>query len=856
MEDIGRLEQVDISQEAKKSYLDYAMSVIVSRALPDIRDGLKPVHRRILYAMYKDLGLTHDHKYSKCAGVVGEVLKKYHPHGDMAVYDAMVRLAQEWNLRYPLIDGQGNFGSIDGDSPAAYRYTEARLTKIAEELLRDYQKETVDFTPNFDGSEDQPVVLPALLPNLLLMGSEGIAVGMATKIPPHNLTEVVEAILYTMGKAEKIEGVQPVADNDNTATNDTSENILNTGEVVFPFTFNTTIDELLEFIKGPDFPTGGAIFDQNEIKNVYRTGRGRVLMRGIAEIEELSGGKNAIIIRELPYQVNKAVLVARIAELAKDKKLDGISDLRDESDRAGIRVVVELKRDVAPRKVLNNLFKLTALQTSFPANMVALVNGIPRTCNLKLILEEYIKHRFDVVTRRSQFELRQAQARLHILDGLLIAVNDIDAVIQLIRSSKSADEARTNLMEKYKLSEIQAIAILDMQLRRLAALERQKLEEEWKSVKAVIDYLLSILGDPLKMIAVIKEEIEKIKEEYGDERRTRVYNSKADEFSDEDLIQNEPTVITITKTGYVKRQSMTSFKTQKRGGKGVMGMTTKDDDSIDHILFSQTHDYILFFTDKGKVYQTRVFEIPESSRIAKGQAIANLLNTESGETISSILTYNPQQKENKEFVMLATRKGEVKKTNLKEFANIRKNGIIAIKIASDDSLTWARFTSGSDEVLLVTANGKIICFNESQIRATGRSSMGVRGIKLIGNDRVVGVDVISESEKSANLLVIAENGLGKKTRVDAFKNQNRGGQGVRVANINEKTGQIVYSAVLPQDGKEIIMTSEKGQVVKIDIQSIPLLSRNAQGVILMRFSKSNDKVAAATCVTEKDEVGE
>lgn len=856
MEDIGKLQHIDISEEAKASYLDYAMSVIVSRALPDIRDGLKPVHRRILYAMYKDLGLTHDHKYSKCAGVVGEVLKKYHPHGDMAVYDAMVRLAQEWSLRYPLIDGQGNFGSIDGDSPAAYRYTEARLTKIAEELLRDYQKETISFTPNFDGSENEPVVLPALLPNLLLMGSEGIAVGMATKIPPHNLAEVVDAILFSIGKAEQVEGLAaPSVEglDGETTTNKETTNILNTEEVYFPFTFNTTIDDLLEHIKGPDFPTGGAIFDANEIKNIYRTGRGRVLMRGIAEIEELSGGKSAIIIRELPYQVNKATLVTRIAELAKDKKLDGISDLRDESDRAGIRVVIELKRDVAPRKVLNNLFKMTALQTSFPANMVALVNGIPRTCNLKLILEEYIKHRFDVVTKRSQFELRQAQARLHILDGLLIAVNDIDAVIQLIRSSKSADEARTNLMEKYKLSDIQAIAILDMQLRRLAALERQKLEDEWKSVKAIIDYLMSILGDPIKMLAVIKDEIKEIKKEYSDERRTRVYNSKADEFSDEDLIQNEPTVITVTKTGYVKRQSMASFKTQKRGGKGVMGMTTKDDDSIDHILFSQTHDYILFFTDKGKVYQTRVFEIPESSRIAKGQAVANLLNTESGETISSILTYNPQQKEEKQYVMLATRRGEVKKTKLTEFANIRKNGIIAIKIAETDSLTWARFTSGNDDVLLVTANGKIICFNESQIRSTGRSSMGVRGIKLIGDDRVVGVDVISEEDKDANLLVIAENGLGKKTKVSAFKNQNRGGQGVRVANINDKTGQIVYSAVLPIDGKEIIMTSQKGQVVKIDIQSIPQLSRNAQGVILMRFSKKADKVAAATCVTEQEE---
>lgn len=849
--DIGKLEIVDISQEARNSYLDYAMSVIVSRALPDVRDGLKPVHRRILYAMYKDLGMTHDKKYSKCAGVVGEVLKKYHPHGDMAVYDALVRLAQPWSLRYPLIDGQGNFGSIDGDSPAAYRYTEARLTKISEELLRDYQKETIDFGPNFDGSEMEPLVLPASLPNLLLMGSEGIAVGMATKIPPHNLTEVIDAILFSMDRAEKLENPEPPEAE--LQTSGQVDNILHTTQTAFPFTFNTTIDELLEYIKGPDFPTGGAIFDINEIKNVYRTGRGRVLMRGIAEVEELNANKSAIIIRELPYQVNKAALVARIADLAKEKKIDGISDLRDESDRSGIRVVIELKRDVAPKKVLNNLFKYTALQTSFPANFVALVNGIPRTCNLKLILEEYIKHRFDVVTRRSLFELKQAQARLHILDGLLIAVNDIDAVIQLIRNSKSADEARTNLMEKYKLSEIQAIAILDMQLRRLAALERQRLEDEWKSVKEIIDYLESILGDPIKMMSVIRDEIKAIREEYGDERRTRVYKSKADEFSEEDLIQNEPTVITITKTGYIKRQSLASFKVQKRGGKGIMGMTTKEDDVIDHIMFSQTHDFLLFFTDRGKVYQTRAFEIPESSRIAKGQAIANLLNVESGETVRSVLSYNPQEKAGQEFVLLATTGGEVKKTNLKEFANIRKTGIIAIKIPDHDSLSWARFTTGKDEVLLVTANGKIICFNESQIRPTGRSSMGVRGIKLIGNDHVVGVDIVSENDKAANLLVIAENGLGKKTKVDAFKNQNRGGQGVRVANINEKTGKIVYSAVLPVDGKEIIMTSLKGQVVKIALDSIPSLSRNAQGVILMRFSKSGDKVAAATCVTDSEE---
>lgn len=858
MEDIGKLEHVELGQEAKRAYLDYAMSVIVARALPDVRDGLKPVHRRILYVMH-EMNLMPNSKYVKSAKIVGETMGNYHPHGDMAIYDALVRLAQEFSMRYPLVDGQGNFGSIDGDPPAAMRYTEARSTALTIEMLADIDKDTVDFTPTFDGSRQEPLFLPARLPNLLLMGSEGIAVGMATKIPPHNLGEVMDAILHSVDKAKHVTLTSPEApeemldpEMEKQATPETT-NILHSETVDFPFTFDTTIDELLEFIKGPDFPTGGVIFDINEIKNVYRTGRGRVLMRGIAEIEEIGNGKSAIILTELPYQVNKAALVARIAELAKDKKIEGITDLRDESDRRGIRVVIELKRDITPKRVLNNLYKQTSLQTTFPANFVALVNGIPRTCNLKLILEEYIKHRFNVVTRRSRFELRQAQARLHILDGLLIAVNNIDAVIKLIRESKSADEARTNLMERYKLSEVQATAILDMQLRRLAALERMKLEEEWKAVKAVIDYLEGILGDPVKMMSVIKGEFKDIKDKYGDARKTRVFKSKVDEFSEEDLIQNEATVLTVTKTGYIKRQGPLSFKTQKRGGKGVTGMTTKEDDVIEHLLSTETHDFILFFTNLGKVFQTRVYEIPESSRTAKGQAIANLLDIEQGETIKSILTYNPARIEHKDYVILTTTKGEIKKTHLKEFANIRRRGIVAIKIATGDSLTWARFSRGTDEVLMVTRNGKIICFNEEQVRPTGRSSMGVRGIKLLSDDQVVGMDVIAKGGKEAKLMVVAENGLGKKTKVEEFKNQNRGGQGVRVANITEKTGKIVFAEVLPPDAKEVIITSKKGQVVKINISSIPLLSRNAQGVILMRFSKSADKVATAACVNEMEE---
>ncbi len=822
---IGKLEHVELSKEAQKAYLDYAMSVIVSRALPDVRDGLKPVHRRILFAMH-EMGLNPTSKFAKSAKIVGEVMGKYHPHGDMAIYDTLVRLAQDFSMRYPLVHGQGNFGSMDGDSAAAMRYTEAKLAAIAGEMLRDIEKETVDYLPNFDATLNEPVYLPSLLPNLLLAGSEGIAVGMATKIPPHNLTEVIDAAIYLIGKTkpQKVEGSKDVT-----------------------LASDVTVDDLIEYVKGPDFPTGGAIYDINEIKNVYRTGRGKIIIRGIAEIEDIGQGKSAIIVREIPYQVNKALLVAKIADLAKEKRLDGISDLRDESDRHGVRIVIELKRDAAPKKVLNNIFKLTPLQTQFPANFVALVDGVPKTVNLKIILEEYVKHRFSVVTRRSEFELKEAQARLHILDGLLIAVNNIDAVIKLIRESESADAAKTRLMEKFKLSDIQAVAILDMQLRRLAALEREKLEEEWKVVKELIDYLNSILGDPIKMLGVIKGEIEKLKEKFSDERRTRVYKSKVDEFSEEDLIQNEPTVITITQTGYVKRQSLSSFKTQHRGGKGVSGMTTKEDDAIEHILYSETHDFVLFYTNTGKVYQTRVFEIPESSRVAKGQAIVNLIDMPSGETIKSVLTYNPKEKAANKFVMMATRKGEVKKTSIEEFKNIRKSGILAIKIQANDELSWVNFTNGGNEILLVTKNGKIISFSEDQIRATGRSSMGVRGIKLVGDDEVVAADVI-ESNSPKNLLVVTENGIGKKTKVSEFKNQNRGGQGIRVANITDKTGKIVFSNVLSENAKEVIITSLKGLIVKLDLNSIPLLSRNAQGVILMRFKTAGDKVASATAI--------
>jgi len=823
MADIGKINKTEITREMKKAYLDYAMSVIVQRALPDVRDGLKPVHRRILYAMH-EMGLSHSAKYSKSAKIVGEVMGKYHPHGDMPIYDALVRLAQDFALRYPLIDGQGNFGSMDGDPPAAMRYTEARMAGITSEMLFDLDKETVDYLENFDATLKEPVFLPAKLPNLLLMGSEGIAVGMATKIPPHNLSEVIDAITFTIDKTRFGKIV---------------------GDEVPSLSSDVTIDALLEFIKGPDFPTAGTIYDINEIKNVYMTGRGRILIRGRAEIEDIGQGKSAIIITELPYQVNKALLVARIAELAKEKKIDGISDLRDESDRHGMRVVVELKRDAAPRKVLNNLFKHTSLQTTFPANVVALVNGTPQTLNLKTIIEEYLKHRFSVVKRRSEYELRVARARLHILEGLKIAVDNIDAVIKTIRESKTQEEAKENLMKKFRLSDLQATAILDLQLRRLAALERQKIEEEYEMVKETIAYLEDLLANPQKILKAVKEELTKVKEKYGDTRRTKVLKSRVGEFSDEDLIPNEPTVLTLTETGYIKRQSLTSFKTQHRGGKGIKGMTTKEEDNIAHIRYSETHDNILFFTNRGKVYQIRAYDISESSRTSKGTAIVNLLNIEQGEKVESFISYGKEDRS--EYIFLTTRKGTVKKSRIKDFENIRRNGIVAIKLDKGDELVWSKLTVGENEIILATRNGKAIRFSEKSVRPTGRATMGVRGIKLDGDDVVIGMDVINKAD-DADLLTIMENGLGKKTSCKLFRGQSRGGKGVKVAKVTSKTGKVAFAQVIPNNCEELIITSKRGQIVKLELKSVPRLARDTQGVILMRYSNPNDHVASATFV--------
>ncbi len=816
MGDIGKILQVEITTEMQRSYLDYAMSVIVARALPDVRDGLKPVHRRIIYAMQR-LGLTHSAHYSKSAKIVGEVLGKYHPHGDVAVYDAMVRMAQDFAMRYPLVDGQGNFGSVDGDSPAAMRYTEARLASIADSLLWDLDKNTVDFVDNYDGNHKEPVFLPAVLPNLLINGASGIAVGMATNIPPHNLNEIIDATTHLMKNPE------------------------------------ASVEDLMQFVKGPDFPTGAQIFDVTEIISAYATGRGKIMMRAKADIEETKSGRFQIVVTEIPYQVNKATLVTRIADLVKDKKLDGISDLRDESDRKGMRIVVELKKDSRPKSVLNNLYKYTSLQQSFPVNMVALIEGTPQTCTLKLILTEFIKHRKNVITRRSQFELDEARKREHILEGLKIAVDNIDEIIETIKKSKDQLDAKINLMAKFKLSEIQTLAILDMQLKRLAALERQKIEEELAMVREEIAYLVDLLAHPEKILEVAKSELAKLKEKYGDERRTRVFKQKIGEFSEEDLIANEPTIATITQGGYVKRQDIESFRTQRRGGKGISGITTKTEDTVAQLIAAYTHDNLLFFTDKGRVFQLKVWELPESSRIAKGVAIVNLLDLQQNEKVLSVLKVkkkieNDAQKS--KYVLLATKNGVIKKTDIVSYDAIRKSGIIAIKLSPGDSLRWAKLTVGDDFVFLVSRHGLSIKFKETDVRPMARDTMGVRGIKLKTDDELIGMDVITKEDINADLLVITEKGIGKKTQISAWPMQLRGGVGVKAANLAEKTGDIVNAQILTKDDEGIILTSRKGQVMRTTLKSVPRLTRDTQGVIIMRLS-GEDKIAAATVIQKK-----
>lgn len=823
-QNIGKIQPVEITAEMQKNFLDYAMSVIVARALPDVKDGLKPVHRRILYSMW-ETGLRASSKHRKCATVVGDVLGKYHPHGDVSVYDALVRLAQEFSMRYPLIDGQGNFGSIDGDSPAAYRYTEAKLTKISEEMLFDIEKETVDMVPNFDGTHDEPVFLPAKLPNLLLMGSDGIAVGMATKIPPHNLSELIDAVNYQIDHPE------------------------------------ATTEDLMQFVKGPDFPTYGAIYDTKAIAEVYNTGRGRIVVRGKAEIEETKSGKTQIVISEIPYQVNKAEMVTRIAQLHHEKKIEGISDLRDESDREGIRVVVELKRDAKPKSILNNLYKHTALQTTFPANFVALVDGTPQTLGLKQILTEYIKHRQLIVTRRTQYDLKQAKARAHILEGLKIALDHLDAVIKTIRESKDSDQAKTNLMSRFGLSELQATAILDMQLRRLAALERQKIEDEYKVVMKFIGELEDLLAHPTKILQVIQKELSDLKEKFGDQRRTKVYKLPIGEFSEEDLIPAEDTVVTVTATGYIKRQNPSAFRSQSRGGKGVTGMTTKEEDEIAHILTANTHDEMYFFTNKGRAFKIKTYDIPEGSRQAKGQAIVNLINIEQDEKLQTIV--NLGKSDTYKFLLMATEHGTVKKTKLSEFDSIRQTGKIAIKLDSGDSLKWVKPTNGTDQILLVSHEGKSIRFREEDVRPTARDTMGVRGIELKSADFVVGMEVFPSTKEAPSdhrrksfehVLIVTERGMGKRTSVKGWPLQKRGGQGVKAAQLTEKNGKIVSCISVDESVDQIVLTSKSAQIIKLPLKNIPELGRDTQGVILMRFSDKKDLVAAVTCLEKESEI--
>ncbi len=858
----------NITQEMQQAYLDYAMSVIVSRALPDVKDGLKPVQRRILYAMHQ-MGLKSGANYSKSAKIVGEVLGKYHPHGDTSVYDALVRMAQKFSLRYPLVNGQGNFGSIDGDPPAAMRYTEAKMAKISKEMLKDIRKETVEFTDNFDRTLQEPMVLPARIPNLLLSGADGIAVGMATKIPPHNLTELANALISMLDKGRLEQTEKPEKkfkvkklsiDEKKNAEAVIMREVDQLASYQFEFETKTSTDELIEIVKGPDFPTGGQIFNQEVIEKVYTTGKGKVPMRGVAEIEATNHGKHNIIISELPYQVNKAKLVAKIANLVKKDKIEGITDLRDESDRRGIRVVIELKRTARPKSVLNKLYKYTYLQKNYAANVIALVDGIPQTLTLRQILLLFLRHRHEVVRRRTIYEFREAKFRAHVLEGLKIALDNLDEVIETIKKSKSAEKAKLNLIDKFELTDIQAQAILDMQLKRLAALERQKIEDEYKEIKTKLDELRILLTKPKKMVKVLTEEIKKIKRDYGDKRRTKVFKRKLGEFDEQDLIPKNDVIVSLTKTGYIKRVPRGTYRSQRRGGKGVMGMTTKEEDVIFKLVSCTTHDNLLFFTNKGKVYQKRAWEIEEGSRKSKGQAIINLIDIAQDEEVEAVLNYSPKEIDpEKHFILMASQKGKIKKTRLKDFANIRSSGIIAINLKNDDELIQAKLSDGQKHVMLVTFKGKSIRFSEQDVRPMGRTAMGVKGIDLKRGDQVISMDTIPKEKPVPkdkrrklfrHLLVISKNGLGKRTDAYKYPLQKRGGVGVKVANINKKTGKVACAQIVDEDTEKIVVTSEKAQVIKLPIKNIPVLGRNTQGVILMRFKNKSDKVAAMTVLKE------
>ncbi|MEO1053387.1 MAG: DNA gyrase subunit A [Bacteroidota bacterium] len=794
---------INIEDEMRGAYIDYSMSVIISRALPDVRDGLKPVHRRILYGML-ELGVNYNKPYKKSARIVGEVLGKYHPHGDAAVYDTMVRMAQEWSLRYPLVDGQGNFGSIDGDSPAAMRYTEARLRRIAEEMLTDLNKNTVDFQPNFDDSLKEPTVLPGKLPNLLLNGSSGIAVGMATNMAPHNLTEVVD------------------------------------GTIAYIDNNDVTVEELMGHVTAPDFPTGATIYGYQGVKNAFLTGRGRVVIRARAEFETTKTGKEQIIVNEIPYMVNKANMIEKTAALVNDKKLEGISDIRDESDRNGLRIVYDLKKDAIPNIVLNNLYKYTQLQSSFGVNNVALVKGKPHTLNLRDLIKYYVEHRHEVVVRRTQYELEEAEKRAHILEGYLIALDNLDAVIELIRNSRDPEAAKTGLMEQFKLSEIQAKAILEMRLQRLTGLEREKIQKEYEEVKALIDELKSILADEGKRMQIIKDELIEIKDRYGDARRTDIVHS-ADDITVEDMIPNEEMVITFSHQGYVKRTPLTEYRTQGRGGVGSKGAGSKDNDFTEHLFTAFTHNYLLIFTEFGKVYWIKVYAIPEGSKTAKGRAVQNLINIESGDKVRAVINVASLSDEdyiNNNFLMMCTENGVIKKTTLEAYSRPRQNGINAISIREGDRLLDVNLTNGDNHIVIAKRGGKVIRFHESDVRPMGRTAAGVRGVTLEADDDMV-IGMVCMSREDSNLLVVSEKGYGKRSPIEDYRITKRGGKGVKTINVTDKTGKLVAIKEVV-DTDDLMIINKSGITIRLEVETLRVMGRATQGVRLIRLNDDDE----------------
>ena len=810
MQNGEKIVKVNIETQMKSAYIDYSMSVIVSRALPDVRDGLKPVHRRVLFGML-DLGVLSNRTYKKSARIVGEVLGKYHPHGDTSVYDAMVRMAQDWSLRYPLIDGQGNFGSIDGDNPAAMRYTEARLRKISEEILADIDKDTVDFQLNFDDSLKEPTVLPSKIPNLLINGASGIAVGMATNMPPHNLSEVIDGTIAYIDNRE------------------------------------ITIPELMKFIKAPDFPTGALIYGYEGVKDAFETGRGRIVMRGETKIEEISGGRERIIATSIPYQVNKAEMIKKTADLINEKKIAGISDIRDESDRNGMRIVYELKKDAITNVVLNKLYQLTSLQSSFSVNNIALVNGRPRMLNLKDLIYYFVEHRHEVVVRRTQYELNEAEKKAHILEGLLIALDHLDEVIALIRASQTPEEARNGLMEKFELSEIQARAILDMRLQKLTGLEREKIKEDYNELLKLIEHYKSILGDePLRM-NIIKDELLEIKEKYGDEARSEIVYS-AEDFRIEDIIPDEEVVITISHLGYIKRTPLVEYRQQKRGGRGAKGSNIRDEDFLEYLYVASMHNYMLFFTESGKCFWLRVFEIPEGAKTSKGRAIQNLINIEKDDKVRAFINVKDLKDKdyvNNNFIILCTQKGTIKKTSLEAYSRPRQNGINAIKINEDDILLEAKLTNGNNEVLMAIKSGRAIRFNEKNVRPMGRNAAGVRGIKFSNkNDEVVGMICLENG--SFDILVVSENGYGKRSKLDDYRITNRGGKGVKTINVTEKTGNLI-SIKEVQDNDDLMIINESGLLIRLPVSDLRVMGRATQGVRLIKL-REGDAIAAVAKV--------